>query len=255
MGYHIAIFLTKVAQCQARTAEIVLQRDSATATAEYGHLFRCLTEAENDLGTFVSSWDRQSHDSDDFMMVMHLASIVKAWNIMFLLTNLSTHDPKSKIPLEVWYKRREYCLGRVRDAAWKILAAAPDLIADLMRKKYNVFDALFQALKLVWPLTAVRLMPSTLPHQKAQAAQHLLLIGRQLGVRQATRSYSMVDGIPDEARRPKEPPLELTKSIDFTKDLCTGYLDAELREPTPEELVGDTVPVVHPQEGLDFFMI
>lgn len=256
LGYHIAVFQKKVCHFQTRAIDIISQRDAALATAEYTALFSELTEAENELGEFVSSLDRNSHHSDEYMVVMHLASIVKAYNILLLLTNVTTHDPTNPTPFDTLYKRRAYCLGRVRDAAWKILAATPDLIADLIRKRYNVFDALFQALRLVWPLTAVRLMPSTLPQQKAQAAKGLLIIGRQLGVRQATRSYSMVDSIPMEARVPKKPPVGFLAELEVEKDMCTGYMDAELREPSPEELIGDIPPPkVLPENALEFFMI
>lgn len=234
----------------------MLKRDIVAATAQYSALFSELTEAENDLGTFVTSMDRHAHSSDDYMMVMHLASIIKAYNILFLLTNLSTHDPVSPIPLEVLYKRREYCLTRVRDSAWKILAATPELIAELVRDKYSVFTALFNGLKLVWPLTAVRLMPTTLPSQKARAAKSLLLIGRQLGVRQATRTYTMVDQIPIEARVPKPLPDQAQDGRPSKTDLCIGYMDGELREPRPEELIGDFAPQgLSTQEKVDIFMI
>jgi hypothetical protein len=255
LGYHTAIFLTKVSKFQSRAGEIVLERDTAAASAECTALFSALTEAENDLGIFTSSLGRNSHDSDDFMMVMHLASIVKAYNILLLLTNMATHDPNSLVPLEILYKRRVYCFNRVRQAAWDILAATPDLIAELVKNRYNVFDALFMALKLVWPLTAVRLMPTTLPQQKARAAQDLLVIGRQLGVRQATRSYSPVDGIPKEARIPRKPQGFLWE-VEIEDDLCIGYMDSELREPLAAELVGAVEPSksVVP-ESLDLFMI
>ena len=110
-------------------------------------------------------------------------------------------------------------------------------------------------LKLVWPLTAVRLMPTTLPQQKARAAQDLLVIGRQLGVRQATRSYSPVDGIPKEARIPRKPQGFLWE-VEIEDDLCIGYMDSELREPLAAELVGAVEPSksVVP-ESLDLFMI
>lgn len=255
MGYHIAIFQKKVSRFQARASEIILQGDTALASAEYSSLFKELTEAENELGEFASSLERHSHHSDDFMMVMHLAAIVKAYNILLLLTNFTTHDETNPTPFDTLYKRRDYCLVRVRDAAWKILAATPDLIADLIRKQYNVFDALFQALKLVWPLTAVRLMPSTLPQQKAQAAQGLLIIGRQLGIKQATRSYSMVDAIPQEARFPRKPPAGFLVDLEIENDMCTGYLDGELREPSLEELIGNVTPPKVPPEGVEFFMI
>lgn len=256
MGWHISVFLKKVCHFQARASEIIMKRDTSLATAEYSALFSELTEAENDLGEFASSLDRNAHESDDFMMVMHLASVIKAYNILLLLTNLTTHDPNNPTPFATLYKRRAYCLARVRDAADKVLAATPDLIAELVRNRYNVFEALFQALRLVWPLTAVRLMPSTLPQQKAKAAQGLLIIGRQLGVRQATRSYNMVDNIPIEARVPKKPPMGFLTELEVDHDLCTGYMDGELREPTPEELIGAaTPPEISTKDGVEFFMI
>lgn len=257
IGYHVSIFLAKVARFQAQSLKIIKSGDTAAASANYASLFGLLMEAENGLGQFVSSMNQQAHHaSDGYMTIMHLSSIVKVYNLLLLLTNLTTHDPMNPTPLETLYKRRQYCLGRVRDAAWKILAGVPPLIAELIRSQYNVFSALFQAMRLVWPLTTVRLAPSTLPRQKAQAAQVLILIGKQLGVRQASRNYNMADGIPEVAMTPRKPSGGPLKEIQFTNDMTLGYLDGELRQPTPEELGGDAPPPESSlEEGLESFMI
>jgi hypothetical protein len=61
---------------------------------------------------------------------------------------------------------------------------------------------LFDALKMVWPLTAVYIAGATLPHQRREAEAALVFIGKEIGIRQALNTYPGRLPLPLEARQP-----------------------------------------------------
>jgi hypothetical protein len=69
----------------------------------------------------------------------------------------------------------------------------------------------FDALKLIWPLTAVYLVPSTLNEQSEAAGESLQFIGRELGVRQGLKVNKGESTLPPEA----EAPSQLAEDVAF----------------------------------------
>lgn len=213
LAYHIAMFMHKVSTIQAKCMKIICASDCAAGCLAYVSLFAAMTEAETTLGQYKTSFERLKHSSDAYILSMYQAALVKVYNCLATLATLCTHDESGILPLEQIHGYRNYCISRVRESAETILVSAPAAIDELMLMRNNVFGALFQALRLVWPLTAVRLMPSTLPRQKMQATQGLLIIGKELGVRQATKRYDQNLPIPEMAKTPRPLTAEIFDSV------------------------------------------
>jgi hypothetical protein len=199
--------MVKIARVQARMLALVLTDDKKTAAREYAPLMSELMAAEDeaDVG-FAALHSRDTGDAlESYWRNMYCACLVKGYHIAQLLVNLMTHYPPCPTPLARLEAQRNYCLERVRSAAEEIVDSAPKNLSRNVTNKDQSPKALFDALKLVWPLTAVYVCQSTTPEQTASAELLLFYVGKELGIRQALKSYSgrPSSGIPEAALSPR----------------------------------------------------
>ncbi|KAH6898878.1 hypothetical protein B0T10DRAFT_556170 [Thelonectria olida] len=202
VALHVSVFITKVAHVQARIQTILSNADYATASTEYHDLVGCMSTAEDDLKKFFESGSFLSHDLDPYMLNMYYSTRVKGYHLLMIFVTFLTHHIAAPVPLLVLQALRTHCIEIVHSSAQKIVDGLPQTLDPTAFRRNPAPKTLFDALKLIWPLTAVYVFSSTLESQKEVARKALAIIGRELGVRQALKVYKFEDRFPPECRRP-----------------------------------------------------
>ncbi|KAH7010527.1 hypothetical protein EDB80DRAFT_715007 [Ilyonectria destructans] len=216
IGYYVSIFITKVAHIQARILSLLLSRDFNAASAEYYDLIGAMSNAEDGMEALFER-NPGTGDFNPYMRNIYCSACVKGYHILISYTNFLTHHIVSPIPLGVLKSLRLQYIQVCRRYAQEILDSLPQCLNQKAFRNNPSPKLLFEALKLIWPLTSVYVMPSTLPEQKELAEESLRFIGRELVVRQALRTYSEASIFPPEAIKP------LDIIID---ESCEGFTEA-----------------------------
>lgn len=198
----MSVFITKCARVQARILTILRLRDFRAAESEYQTLVDQLTKAELELDEAVAASIDYTHDMDNYMRNLYNSALVKGYHYIQLLANFLTHYAPSKLSLEELGAQRSRCLQRTRIAAQGIVDSVPWILGPLASGKDKAPKVLFDALKMVWPLTSVYVVSTTLPEQKSEAEVALIFIGKEIGVRQALNTYPGQFLLPPEAQKP-----------------------------------------------------
>lgn len=144
---------------------------------------------------------------------MYYSTRVKGYHLLLVFVTFLTHHIAAPVPLLVLQALRTHCVEIIRSSADKILESLPRTLDPRAFRRNPSPKTLFDALKLIWPLTVVYIFPTTLESQKEIAQKSLAIIGRELGVRQALKVYKFEDKFPPEARRP----VDLIVPDDFTQ--------------------------------------
>lgn len=201
---NVSTFMSKVAKIQCRMLNTLRRNDYETASEEYFQLVGDLTRAENDADVSYANTPPTGDSFDTYWRNIYCAAIVKCYHITHLLINFLTHYSSCPVTLHQLQNQRDYCLQRIRGAAHEILSFSSSVLDTKFIRNDKSPKALFDALKVVWPLTAVYITPSTLPDQKSQAEMSLYFIGRELGIRQALHTYPGLSAgqVPEEAQAP-----------------------------------------------------
>ncbi|KAG9257827.1 uncharacterized protein F5Z01DRAFT_303366 [Emericellopsis atlantica] len=194
-----SVLMVKVATIQSRMFALVEADDKEAAAREYVSLMGELTAAEHEanVGMAMPEIEATVDVLGPYWRNMYCATLVKGYHIAQQLVNLVTHHPLCPIPLARLETERTYCLERVRSSAQEIVDFASEHLPRDVRSQDHSPKTLFEALRLVWPLTAVYITQSTTPEQAASAGRLLLYVGRELGIRQALEIYP--DSEPEQA--------------------------------------------------------
>lgn len=200
----VSEFICKLAGLQATMLAIIRRNDFETACDQYHALIDGIVEAENEADIQFTRVTDSASFLDVFWRQNYCSALVKGYHIAQLYINLLSHYRPCPIPTRELETRREYCLQRVRSASQEILDSAPAVLAPLINNNDRSPRMLFDAMMVVWPLSAVYVVSSTLPDQKSTAEMALLFIGRGLGIRQALSTYpgSTAARVPIQAQTP-----------------------------------------------------
>lgn len=188
-------------------------RNFVAASSEYATLVGDMTTAEWEMNAFMELNTHLVHELDPYMHDLRHATIVKGYHIMQLLVNFLTHYAPCKVSVKDLTAYRTYCIQSIRDSAQAILEHTPLAVETLAKDKTKSPKVLFDALKMVWPLTVVYIISSTLPEQKKQAEMALTFIGKEIGVRQALSTYPANHALPPEAQLPLDSEEEAAESM------------------------------------------
>ncbi|KAJ3530021.1 hypothetical protein NM208_g9507 [Fusarium decemcellulare] len=211
LALEVSRYIIKIAHVQSRILKILRARDFDAASAEYYDLVGITYEAEDSLHAFEASNTHVADHFDPYMRNMLNSARVKGYHVVLAFANFLTHHITSPIPLHVLKALRARCIQLVRGSAQEIMDAVAEHLDPAAFKHNPSPKTLFDALKLIWPLTAVYLVSSTLPEQRNVAEVALRFIGRELGVRQALKVNRGGSVLPAEA----EAPLELVEDERF----------------------------------------
>ncbi|KAF7562785.1 hypothetical protein G7046_g1359 [Stylonectria norvegica] len=202
VGLSVCMFITSVAHVQARILTMLRCRDFVAASREFNHLVGTMTQAKDQLDIWLETKAKVGQILDPYMKNMYSSTCVKGYHVLLLFCNFLTHHIASPIPLDMIRELRRSCIKIVRSSAQEVLDSLKVTLDPLTFKKDMSPKVLFDALKLVWPLTAVYVIQTVLPEQRAAAAKALQYIGRELGIRQALKAYPGGYPLPIEAEKP-----------------------------------------------------
>lgn len=208
----MSVFITKCTHVQAMILNLLRRRDFAAAEEQYEMLIQTLAAAEKEVNEYVQTAADCTHDMDVYMRNLYYSAIIKGYSYILLLANFLTHYAPCRITMDQLRAQRTTCLRMVREAGQYIVDSVPAALGPLAAGKDKSPRVLFDALKMVWPLTAVYIVGATLPEQKSEAEVALIFIGKEVGVRQALNTYPGRLPLPLEARQPLglEPDDDLT---------------------------------------------
>ncbi|KAK5987385.1 hypothetical protein PT974_11512 [Cladobotryum mycophilum] len=198
---YVSKFIAKFSAIQSRILGILRRRDFPLASSEFYTLFNGMIEAQQQLQDYIDS-KVGDHVLDLYMVNLQHSACVKGYHIMQLLVNFLTHYAPCPIPLEQLREHRAFCLQQVHSAAEGILENMPQALGPLAKGKDKSPKVLFDALKVVWPLICIFIIPSGRPEHRLAAEGILVYIGKELGVRQALNTYPGDMLLPQEAQEP-----------------------------------------------------
>ncbi|QUC18142.1 uncharacterized protein UV8b_02383 [Ustilaginoidea virens] len=202
----VSFFVTTCTRVQATVVDIFDRVDFAAAEKQFEWLVEQLSEAESKVNQHMARAAAvDAKPADVYMRNLHYTAVIKGHGHISLLCNFLAHRAGSRISLGRLRGQRAQALQAVQAAARSILDSLPEslyysAVAD--RGDEAGPRVLFDALKMIWPLTCVLLNPTTSAENKAEAEAALKFIGRQFGVRQALRTYQTPAPLPAEAQVP-----------------------------------------------------
>lgn len=204
LALHIARFIAKVCTFQSRAMPLVRNKEFEGVAEYYQEAWTLMTAAENELDAWTDHQPAFSHELDPYMRNMQYSATIKGFNVLQMMGNMLTHYPQSPVPLQDVVAHRKYCLQSIRVSAQSIISNIPYAIGPMAKGRDKSPRVLFDALKLVWPLTSIYITKTTLPEQQRAAGMTLQFMSRELGVRQASRSHSNMTALAPEAEAPLE---------------------------------------------------
>ncbi|KAF4980743.1 hypothetical protein FZEAL_3328 [Fusarium zealandicum] len=199
----VAVYVTKVAHVQSRMIKILRTADFDAAATEYYDLIGIMLQAEESMNVYdACNINATSNSFDSYMRNMLNSARVKGHHIVLAFANLLTHHMACPVSLDDLKSLRANCVRVVRNAAQEIVDGLARNLDPAAFRNNPSPKTLFDALKLVWPLTAVYMVSSTLPEQRDAAEKALRFIGKELGVRQALKVNRGASVLPAEAEAP-----------------------------------------------------
>jgi hypothetical protein len=193
-----------MAHVQVRILNILRARDFDAAAAEYYELMDIIFKAEEQFTTFDASYTYYDEVFNPYLRDMHNSTRVKGYHVILTFANFLSHHWATPIPIHELKVLRAHCIKRVRADAKEIMNSVNRNLDPASFRNNPSPRTVFDALKLIWPLTAVYLVPSTLHEDSEAAGVSLQFIGRELGVRQGLRVNRGESMLPPEADAPSK---------------------------------------------------
>ncbi len=224
MALYVARFIDKVAQVVSRTLKILRAGDFTAAASEYMALWTTLTTAERSINDWIDIQPALEHEFDPYMRNLQYSAIITGYHVMQLLVNLMTHYTPCPVPVEEVFAHRRYCLQSIRVASYGVIDNVPYAMGPFAKGRDKSPRVLFDALKLIWPLSAIYIVPTTRPEHKKAAEKVLQFIGKEVGVLQALNTQPGKVDLPMEVLVPRDvgEPLEVPWVSPPCKDFDLG---------------------------------
>ncbi|KAK1965031.1 hypothetical protein LY78DRAFT_581290 [Colletotrichum sublineola] len=202
---------------------IVRSGDTQRAVASYKALLSEFNDAEFAMSEWIraspehqagphaellmSEWMRVSPEFEqvpapayDYFWNAWRSAQIKVHHMMILLTNLVQHSPDSPFSPEALQSRRELCLQVIAASSREVVNTIPTSLGGKAPCTYsNTPTAYYDAIRLIWPLTHVYILPTVPAHLREAAREALLRIGREQGIMAALKPRPLVVQFPPEA--------------------------------------------------------
>ncbi|KAM0379595.1 hypothetical protein ACHAPK_000171 [Fusarium culmorum] len=204
LAVEIGEYICKMAHVQKRMLDILRARDFDAAAAEYYDLVGIIFNAEDHFTAFDASYHYIDEVFNPYLRNMLNSARVKGYHVILTFANFLSHHSAVPVPPDELKVLRSHCVWRVRDGAKDVMKATQRHLDPASFRNNPSPRTVFDALKLIWPLTAVYLVPSTLPEQSEAAGVALQFIGSELGVRQGLKVNRGESKLPPEAEVPSK---------------------------------------------------
>ncbi|WDK14558.1 hypothetical protein CGRA01v4_05839 [Colletotrichum graminicola] len=165
---------------------VVRSGDTQRAVAAYEPLLSEFNHAE----LAMSEWMRAAPEDQkgpaptfEYFWNSWRSAQIKVHHMMILLTNLVEHAPNCPFSPEALQLRRELCLQAIAAASRDIFDTIPTFLGGKApRADSNSLTAYNDAVRLIWPLTHMYIIPTTPTHLRVAAREALLRIGTEQGI-------------------------------------------------------------------------
>ncbi|RGP59647.1 hypothetical protein FSPOR_11186 [Fusarium sporotrichioides] len=204
LAVEVSEYICKMAHVQKCMIDILRARDFDAAAAEYYDLVAIIFKAEDHFTTFDASYHYIDEVFNPYLRNMLNSARVKGYHVILTFANFLSHHPATPVPADELKVLRAHCVWRVRDGAKDVMESTQRHLDPASFRNNPSPRTVFDALKLIWPLTAVYLVPSTLPEQSEAAGVALQFIGSELGVRQGLKVNRGESKLPPEAEVPSK---------------------------------------------------
>lgn len=185
----VSEFIRKISHLQSDILTIVRRNDYEMASRNYHTLVDGIIQAENEADVSFARMTDRPNLMDSFWRQMYCSARVKCYHVAQLYINFLSHYRHCPATPREMELLRELCIQRVRSAAQEVLDTIPMTLEPLISNNDKSPKMLFDALMIIWPLSAVYITPLVLPEQIGSAETALLFIGRELGIKQALSAY------------------------------------------------------------------
>ncbi|KAF4998839.1 hypothetical protein FGRMN_2894 [Fusarium graminum] len=204
LAIEVGDYICKIAHVQVRILKILRARDFDAAADEYYELMDIMFKAEEQYTTFDASYNYVDEVFNPYLRNMLGSARVKGYHVILTFANFLSHHWATPIPIYELKVLRAHCIHRVRDSARDIMSAVGQNLNPVAFRNNPSPRTVFDALKLIWPLTVVYLVPSTLDEHSEAAGVSLQFIGSELGVRQGLKINRGESLLPPEAEAPSK---------------------------------------------------
>lgn len=204
LAVEVGEYICKMAHVQKRILDILRARNFDAAATEYYDLVGIIFKAEDHFTTFDASYHFVDEVFNPYLRNMLNSARLKGYHVILTFANFLSNHPTTPVHADELRVLRAHCVWRVRDSAKGVMEATRRHLDPASFRNNPSPRTVFDALKLIWPLTAVYLVPSTLPEQSEAAGESLQFIGRELGVRQGLKVNRGESKLPPEAETPSK---------------------------------------------------
>ncbi|KAG6001006.1 hypothetical protein E4U21_004784 [Claviceps maximensis] len=199
----VSEYITRCTHILANISRLLRLHDFAAAEEEYESLVQQLEAAEEQVDQHVAERGPIDYTQElaMYMHNMYLSASIKSHSYVLYLADFLMNSPRYERLSQVQLRaQRAHCVRKVRAAAQHIVESNLAALNKLREARDRPPRVLFDALKMVWPLTSVYITAVTTAEQRAQTYSALLFIGKEVGVRQALHALSESGTLPFEAR-------------------------------------------------------
>ncbi|KAK2022549.1 hypothetical protein LX32DRAFT_190958 [Colletotrichum zoysiae] len=175
----------------SKLVPVVRSGDTQRAIAAYGPLLSEFNQAE----LAMSEWMQAAPEdqtgpapSFDYFWNSWRSAQIKLHHMMLLLTNLVEDAPDCPFSPESLQSRRELCLQVIATSSRDVFNTIPaSLGGNAPSADPRSPTAYYDAVRLIWPLTHLYIIPTTPTHLRVAAREALLRIGTEQGIMAALR--------------------------------------------------------------------
>ncbi|KAF0319386.1 hypothetical protein GQ607_013354 [Colletotrichum asianum] len=160
--------------------------DAQQACAQYEDLLAECDKAELAMLEWIQSAPQYQFESGPvfhYFWSSWRSARIKLHHMLILVTNIVEHAPECPFQREALRARRELCLEIIGATAQDIVDGIPKSLGGSMSDMDPQSPAAyFDALRLIWPLSQVYVMPTVPRHMRKIARNALSRIGREKGI-------------------------------------------------------------------------
>lgn len=160
--------------------------DAQQACAQYEELLAECDKAELAMLEWIQSAPQYQFESGPvfhYFWSSWRSTRIKLHHMLILVTNIVEHAPECPFQREALRARRELCLEIIGATAQDVVDGIPKSLGGSMSEMDPQSPAAyFDALRLIWPLSQVYVMPTVPRHMRKIARNALYRIGREKGI-------------------------------------------------------------------------
>ncbi|GJC80340.1 hypothetical protein ColLi_03178 [Colletotrichum liriopes] len=182
----IGRYISSACSLLSRLMPITRSGDTKRACAEYEQLLSECDQAELVMSEWMQAAPEYQIDPApvyDYFWNSWRSARIKLHHMVILLTNLVEHAPGCPYNPHALQTRRDLCMEVIAASGRDVVDGIPRSLGGKARDTDpHAPTAYFDAVRLIWPLSHLYVIPTTPSHLRVAAREALLRIGREKGI-------------------------------------------------------------------------